>query len=139
MSAQTPVTTRRVAVAIVDDDPSVRVSLSRLCAVLGLSVTAYASGRELLAALDGEVSRTDCLLLDMYMPEMNGFELMRHLLARGAHIPTIVCTGGEIPEGLAPDVTPGLVACLRKPISAAELLAAIEQALARRPRLGAAG
>lgn len=129
MSAQTPVATRRVAVAIVDDDPSVRTSLSRLCAALGLSATAYASGSEFLAALDDGASCTDCLLLDMYMPEMNGFELLRHLTARGTHIPTIVCTGGDIPEGLAHDIAAGSVGYLRKPIAAADLLAAIEQAL----------
>src|SRR5262249_34312518 len=41
---------RRATVAIVDDDPSVRVSLRRLCEAFGLSATAYASGRELLAS-----------------------------------------------------------------------------------------
>ena len=129
MSAQTPFATRQVAIAIVDDDPSVRVSLSRLCTALGLNATAYASGGEFLAALNGGASCPDCLLLDMYMPEMTGFELLRHLLARGTHIPTIVCTGGDVPEGLTRDATPGIAGYLHKPISAADLLAAIEQAL----------
>ncbi len=132
MSDPTLVATRRAAVAIVDDDPSVRISLSRLCTAFGLSVTAYASGRELLAALDSRPACIDCLLLDMYMPEMSGFELLRHLMARGAHIPTIVCTGGDVPEGLARDLATDIVGYLRKPVSAADLLAAIEQALLRR-------
>lgn len=129
MSTQTPATPRRIAVAIVDDDSSVRMSLSRLCTALGLSATAYASGRELLASLDTGFACIDCLLLDMYMPEMNGFELHRHLIARGARFPTIVYTGGDVPEGLARDIATGAVGYLRKPVSGAELLAAIEQAL----------
>lgn len=128
MSARTPASTRR-AIAIVDDDPSVRTSLSRLCRAFGLSAAVYASGKELLAALDAGSASIDCLLLDMYMPEMNGYELWRHLLAKGARIPTVVFTGGDVPEGFAGDIAAGGVIYLRKPASAAELLEAIEQAL----------
>jgi len=133
MSAQTPAATRPIAVAIVDDDASVRSSLSRLCRVFGLSATTYASGREFLASLDSGESRADCLLLDAHMPEMNGFELQRRLVARGAYIPTILCTGGDLPEAPVHDAATGIVGCLRKPMSAADLLAAIEQAVRKRP------
>ncbi|HEY4595878.1 MAG TPA: response regulator [Thermoanaerobaculia bacterium] len=121
--------TRRATIAIVDDDASVRVSLRRLCEVFGLSATAYASGRELLESLDGEASRTDCLLLDAHMPEMNGLELQRHLVMRGVHIPTIICTAGDAPAASAHAAATDVVEYLRKPVSAADLLAAIERAL----------
>lgn len=132
MSVQEPSVARGAAVAIVDDDASVRVSLRRLCVVFGLSATAYASGGELLAALDSGAPRIDCLLLDAQMPGMNGLELRRHLVARGERIPTIVITAGDVPEGLAQDADPDIVGYLRKPFSATDLLAVIEQALGAR-------
>ena len=121
--------TRRATIAIVDDDASVRVSLRRLCEVFGLSATAYASGRELLESLESGAPRPDCLLLDAYMPEMNGLELRRHLEARVAHIPTIICTAGDAPAASAHAAATDVVEYLRKPVSAADLLAAIERAL----------
>lgn len=134
MNAQ-PLASRRVAVAIVDDDASVRVSLRRLCEAFDLSATAYASGREFLASLDNGGVCTDCLLLDAQMPEMNGFELQRHLVARGARIPTILYTGGDIPEPSAHDAATCVVGYLRKPVAAADLLAAIERALRGRDEI----
>lgn len=134
MNDQTPIAARRIAVAIVDDDASVRVSLRRLCEAFDLSATVYASGREFLASLDNGGVRTDCLLLDAQMPEMNGFELQRHLAARGARIPTILYTGGDIPE-LPAHATTDVVGYLRKPIAAADLLAAIERALRGRDEI----
>ena len=116
---------RPITIAIVDDDASVRVSLIRLCRAFGLNAIAYASGRELLAALEGEGFHADCLLLDVQMPEMNGLELRRQLVARGTHIPTIIFTAGEMPE--VPDA-PDIVGYVRKPVSASDLLEAIERA-----------
>ena len=124
---------RPVTVAIVDDDASVRVSLIRLCRAFGLNGIAYASGREFLAALEGEGFHADCLLLDVQMPEMNGLELRRHLVARGARIPTIIFTAGDMPE--VPGA-PDDVGYVRKPVSAADLLEAIEHALGHGDRPG---
>jgi CheY-like chemotaxis protein len=101
MSSSSPVEPRRVSIAIVDDDQSVRVSLRRLCEVLDMSATAYASGREFVASLDGGAPSPDCLLLDVQMPEMSGLELQRHLVATGRSIPTVAYTAGDAPEILA--------------------------------------
>lgn len=123
---------RRVSVAIVDDDASVRVSVRRLCEALELSATAYASGREFIASLGGGALPPDCLLLDAQMPEMTGLELQRHLLANGIRIPTIAFTADDTPEVLAHHVAAGIVGYLRKPASAADLLAAVERAVSGR-------
>jgi FixJ family two-component response regulator len=121
-------TSRRISVAIVDDDASVRVSLQRLCEVFGVSAAVYASGREFLSSLDTG-PRADCLLLDAQMPEMNGFELRRRLIARNVDIPTIVFTADDAPELAAHYSATGIVAYLRKPLSSDELFAAIERAV----------
>ena len=123
---------QRISIVIVDDDASIRVSLQRLCDVYGLSATAFASGRDFLAALEHSAPRPDCLLLDAHMPGMTGSELHRALRARGVHIPTIVFTADDAPELSAHYAIAGIVACLRKPLGAEDLLAAIDQAVGSR-------
>ena len=120
---------KRISVAIVDDDPSVRVSLHRFCMVSDLDATAYASGREFLNALAAGAARPDCLLLDAHMPEMTGLELQRHLVARGVRIPTVVVTADDAPDVPAQYFTDGSTGYLRKPFSGETLLAAIEKVL----------
>jgi FixJ family two-component response regulator len=130
---------RQIAVAIVDDEMLVRVSLRRLCNAFGLSATAYGSGREFLDSLDSDQPQPDCLLLDIQMPEMTGLELQRLLTSRGVRVPTIVVTADDAPEARARCMAAGAIDYLRKPIGADELLAAIERAVCnsknRRPSL----
>jgi FixJ family two-component response regulator len=121
---------RRTSVAIVDDDASVRASLRRLCKVLGLDATSYASGHDFMVSLLDGTSPADCLLLDAHMPEMNGMELRQHLLAAGVDIPTILFSGDDGPLLSAQSFGSGVVAYLRKPLGVDELLEAIERAVA---------
>jgi FixJ family two-component response regulator len=118
---------RRITVAIVDDDPSVRHSLDRLCRAFGLAAKAYASGTEFLTALHTGGPLADCLVLDAHMPEMSGAELLQCLQARGVRIPTIVFTADDAPETLVQQAAGAVAACLRKPTSAEALLSAIAQ------------
>jgi len=118
---------QRRAIAIVDDDLSVRVSLRRLCQAVGYGATAYASGRELLEALERDPSSMDCLILDTHMPEMSGFELQRHLIANGVRIPIIVVTADETSR--THYVASGVAAYLVKPIASEALLDAIAGAV----------
>ena len=124
-----PSTTRRLAIAIVDDDLSVRVSLRRLCQAVGYSATAFASGPELIAAIERDPSCADCLILDTHMPEMSGIELQRYLIANGVRIPTIVVTADEGPGAPLHYVASGIAAYLIKPVSSDDLLAAIAKAV----------
>lgn len=120
----------RIAIAIVDDEESLRVSLRRLCCAFGLEAYAFASGPEFIAWLDEGHPRPDCLLLDAHMPDMTGLEVQQHLVARGETFPTVVYTGDDAPEAHARFMAAGAVAFLRKPAGADELLAAIERAVA---------
>ena len=68
-------------VFVVDDDAAMRDALVELLETAGLEVEAHADGPAFLAAY--EVDRTGCLLLDMAMPGMTGFEVQAALNARG--------------------------------------------------------
>ncbi len=118
-----------LAIAIVDDDASVRVSFLRLCRAVGYVATAYASGKDFIAALERDPSCADCLILDTRMPGMSGIELQRHLIAHGIEIPTIIVTADEAPDGALHYVASGIAAYLVKPISGEDLLAAIARAM----------
>lgn len=129
MSVDAPGVAQQFAVAIVDDDASVRAALGRLCAAFGYRPAVYASGREFLSALDRDPQCADCLILDTHMPEMNGIELQRHLLSNGVHIPTIVVTADEALNASSHYAAADIVAYFVKPVSSDDLLAAVARAV----------
>ena len=78
-------------VRLVDDDEGYRSSQKLFLGMLGWTVRDYGSAAAFLAEDDPD--RPGCLVLDMRMPGMNGLELQRELLARGARLPIIFLTG----------------------------------------------
>lgn len=121
---------------VVDDNPTNRQILRRQLTGWGMSVEAFADPREALAAVEAG-SSYDMVLLDMHMPHMDGLTLARELRGRQgtATAPMLLLTSlGHRPEG-AGDV--GLRQ-LTKPVKAAQLRAAVAQALgaAQTPRPG---
>jgi FixJ family two-component response regulator len=123
------------AIAIIDDEISVRVGLRRLLEVFGLRTTVHASGVEFVAWLEAGAPRPDCLLLDAHMPDLSGVEVARHLVRNGIYIPTIIFTADDSAEAFVRDRANGIVASLRKPVSSDDLLAAVERALNRKASL----
>jgi len=118
---------KAIAVAIIEDDTSTRVSLRRLCNALGFAATAFASGRAFLEMLDTNASPPDCILVDLRMPEMTGLELHRILCARGVRVPTILVTAEDAPDVLDRCAAAGLTVHLQKPVCADQLFATIER------------
>jgi FixJ family two-component response regulator len=116
-------------VAFVDDDESVRRGMTRLIAAYSLRVSAYASAREFLDSLKGEVPA--CLILDLQMPDMDGLQLLHHLAANGSTIPAIVVTGNDEPGIRYRCEMAGAKACLSKPVTADILLGAVQSVLAQ--------
>jgi FixJ family two-component response regulator len=113
---------------IVDDDESVRRALSRLLQSVGMRAKAFSSPAELLR--HGHPGEPGCVLLDIRLPGMNGFELHSRMLVAGYRSPIIFITAH--PEdrrnmGEAVD----FVAFLEKPFDDRSLLGAIEIALDR--------
>jgi FixJ family two-component response regulator len=116
-------------IAIVDDDPSVRRALGRLIRSAGYAVEAFASAGEFLDA--APVGRTTCLILDLRLEGMTGFELQGRLAADGAHIPIIVITAHDDAATRERAQHAGAAAYLPKPFDPAALLDAIQRVAAR--------
>ncbi|SIR17884.1 Response regulator receiver domain-containing protein [Pseudomonas sp. B10] len=111
-------------IAVVDDDEAMRTSLSSLLRASGYQVFCYAAPADYLAS-DGP-AQTDCLISDIQMPGMDGLQMLDALRARGWRMPVIFVSAhtGDLTcdKSRATDV----VACLRKPFAADELLAWVE-------------
>ena len=115
-------------VLVVDDDRSVREGVISLLRSTGLRVVAFASGKEFLRQPHREFPA--CLLLDVRLPDMDGFDVQRDLSRSGDPMPVIYLSGhGDIPMSVRA-IKAGAIDFLTKPFSDEELLAAIRDALA---------
>jgi FixJ family two-component response regulator len=125
-------------VFVVDDDASVRRSLARLLKSFGFCTETFASAREFLdrAPFDGP----SCVLVDVRMPELSGFDLFERLKAAGHAAPVIFITGhGDIPMAVRA-IKAGAADFLVKPFDERTLVNAVEQAIAQaRARSGVRG
>lgn len=118
-----------IRLAVVDDDVGVRRALTRLLGSAGFHVNTFASAEEyLVSATPADV---DCLVIDVYLAEMNGFELYATLAAAGPVPPTVFVTAHD--EAVeAARLSRGTVTCLRKPVEGDTLFEAIADALGSR-------
>ena len=115
-------------VYIVDDDPSVRKGLGRLLKSAGYEVEIFGSAREFLN-VDPSCEGPACLVLDMKMPDLNGFDLQQKLKKMGYALPIVFITGhGDIPMSVKAMKT-GAVDFLTKPFDEDDLLSAVQEAL----------
>lgn len=121
----------RPLVAIVDDDASVRRALKRLLASAGLDAITFASGAEYLEA--GRSATPGCLVLDIHLGGMSGFDLHQRLTAAGDTVPVILITAHDDEPTRQRARQAGVAAYLRKPLDAVTLLEAIHAALKLRP------
>ena len=119
-------------IAVVDDDISVRQSLEGLIRSAGMAVQAFASAEEFLNSVNGRTP--DCLVLDVQLPGMNGFELLHHLVARKCKVPVIFMTAHGYDERARSGASSAwTVAYLTKPFSEDELLDAVQTASKWKP------
>jgi FixJ family two-component response regulator len=115
-------------VAVVDDDLSVRESLESLIRSVGLEVTLSASAEEFLNL--PHPRKANCLVLDVRLPGMSGFELHRHLMAQRCEVPVIFMTAhGFDTRAKSEAASDWTVAYLTKPFSEDEFLGAVNAAL----------
>ena len=114
-------------VFVVDDDPAVRQSLSRLLRSAQLEVATFGSAQEFLERHDPRAP--GCLLLDVSMPGLNGLDLQAALSARGSEIPIVFLTGhGDVPTSVRA-MKRGATDFLTKPANDDDLLEAIRVAI----------
>jgi FixJ family two-component response regulator len=125
--APRPLPHGRPTVFVVDDDPAVLKSLSRLLRSAGLAVATFSSPREFLDRHDPNTP--GCLVLDVAMPGLNGLELQQALIARDHELAIIFLTGhGDIPMSVNA-MKRGAVDFLTKPVDDDHLLKAIRVAI----------
>ena len=115
-------------ICIVDDDASVRRALGRMVRSFGFDVQLFASGRDYLD--DPYVDQASCLIVDVMMPNMGGFELHALLAASGRDIPTIFISGQDEQKIFDQTASAGCIAMLNKPCDANLLHDAILKAVA---------
>jgi len=116
-------------VFVVDDDESVRESIKKLLASVGLSAETFASTREFLNRKRPQAPA--CLVLDVRLPDVSGLEFQRELAGADIQIPIIFITGhGDIPMSVRA-MKAGAVEFLTKPFRGQELLDAIQEAIAK--------
>jgi FixJ family two-component response regulator len=123
ISALPPIT------AIVDDDPSVRQALRRVVEAGGYTAKTFASAHEFLDALPRY--RVACLVLDIYLGGMSGFDLLGRLGADGMRIPVILITAHDDSSTRERIEKSGAVSHLVKPFDGPALLDAIGRAIGR--------
>jgi CheY-like chemotaxis protein len=111
-------------ILLVDDDHQVRRTLRGVLEKAGWETTEAANGQDAYRLLGGGY-RPRLILLDLYMPVLDGNELLRKLQEMEIDVPVLMLTG--CPDDLRPELRSRVVRVLEKPIEAEKLIKAIEE------------
>ena len=120
---------QRPLIAILDDEEEFRRALTRLLTAHGYDVITFNRGEELLSAIRDR--RFDCVLLDLHMPGMTGFDVLAAMRAMDATPPVIVITAHDDPECARRALALDAFDYQMKPVASPVLLGAIERSRAR--------
>ena len=118
---------KKINVAIVDDDASLCHAMDRLLRAAGFQAVTYLSGEAFLE--DAEHGRANCILLDIQLGGMSGFELQNRLTASGSTTPVIFITAHDDAEIREQARQTKCVAYLRKTDPGDAVLEAIRRAV----------
>ena len=121
-------TTDNGSVLIVDNDAAARSGLAQLVARAGFRVTTAADGREAIDTLDREAH--DMMLLDIWMPHMDGLQVLGALKTKPVKPKVIVMTGDDTPETLLLSLRQDAYQFISKPIELEPLLRVLHGAKA---------
>ena len=117
----------KIRISIVDDDKTLRDALQILLNALGFYAEAYDS---VAGFVQSEAIRhTHCLILDLVMPDIDGFSLQSCLRDTNYTFPVIICSGHTDREFRRTALANGAIAFLEKPVKRDQLLTAIRAAL----------
>jgi DNA-binding NtrC family response regulator len=117
-------------IAVIDDERDMRQSISQWLSLSGFEPEAFASGREALGAI--KTGYPGIVMTDLRMPEMDGMELLRHLMGVDSALPVILITGhGDVPAAVEA-MRIGAFDFLEKPFDPERLSALARKACAAR-------
>jgi FixJ family two-component response regulator len=120
-------TTRNIYIAVIDDDESLCLSMSRLLRAARLQPVTYPSAEAFLA--DTKRPKFDCLILDIQLTGMSGLDLRRRLSAVMDATPVIFITAHDDPEVIAQAEASGCAGFFRKMDSGADILETIRRTI----------
>lgn len=123
-----PQAQQQASILVVDDEPMIRQLLRQFVELFGYRAQEAKNGREALELMERD--QPQMMILDMYMPGMNGLEALRHLKARGDRPPVIVLTASQDEKLLQEALDLGLVALMGKPVDLDRLEVGIQVGLA---------
>src|SRR5215475_7636815 len=123
-------------VLVVDDEPNIRELVQVALKFHGCTVTTAASGREALRQADA--TRPDLIVLDVMLPDLDGFEVCRRLRAAGNEVPVIFLTARDTSSDTVTGLVIGGDDYVTKPFSVEALVARVRAVLRRAARAGAA-
>lgn len=112
-------------IAVIDDESSLRTSLSRLLRLADFVPVGYPSAEAFLA--DDKHPQFSCLLLDVRLEGMSGLDLLRQLGAGGDHPPVMFITAFDDPEICAQATALGCAGFFRKTSPGANIIDAIRR------------
>ncbi len=114
---------------VVEDEPNIRELLATSLRYAGFEVVTAADGRQAIAAAEAE--HPDLLVLDVMLPDMDGFAVTRHLRDRGRHMPIVFVTARDSVDDKVAGLTVGGDDYVTKPFSLEEVIARIRAVLRR--------
>lgn len=120
-------TTHRRTIVVIEDDPSLNLAVGRLLEAAGFETCTYSSAEAALA--DDRLAAADCLVLDVQLPGMSGFELQRRLMRDGRCTPVIFITANDDAAHQRMAHECGAAGYLPKPFSSASLIDAVQRAM----------
>ena len=118
---------RSALVYVIDDDASLLRALQRLLLASGFTVGVFSSAEDFLES--EHPGAADCLVLDVHLGGLSGFELNDQLVAAGAQIPVVFITAHDDAPTRERARRAGAVGYLRKPFDEESLIGAIRKAL----------
>ena len=117
---------RELSIAVIDDDESFRVALIESLQSLGYDASGFVSAEQFVAG--GGEGSSDCVITDIQMPGMSGFDLKKLLVARGSAIPVIMITARAGIDLEVKAAASGALCLLRKPFETDALIDCLERA-----------
>jgi FixJ family two-component response regulator len=116
----------RTTVVVVEDDTGLREALERVLTVAGFRTRSFADAEQLLEASAARTAA--CLVLDVHLPLLSGFDLHQQLLQSGIRPPTVFISANDEPEARQQASAAG-AAYLPKPFAGRRLVEAVTQAI----------